>query len=189
MVERISALTGEYTIGRFGAEGEVGVTLCEVMNLTLSQVAVWPDTLAATGTIAAKAVGAPSVPGPGRATVGTAGTVLRIEPLKFWLVGANEPQLAAEQGVTLDLSHSRTHIQVFGPKAATLLNRFLPLDLRDVSFPVWAVASTTFDHVGVTVWRSGAGFELFLPRGFSLSLWEVLLQGAAQFGCEIAVPC
>jgi len=188
MVDRISALAGEYAVGRFGAQGDVGVVLREVANLTLFQVAAWPDTLAATGSKAAEAVGATAAPGPGRAVVGTSGAVLRIEPLKFWLVGANAPQVTPDQGATLDLSHSRTRLRISGPEAVTLLNRSLPLDLRDYSFPVGSVASTAFDHVGITLWRSGAGFELFLPRGFALSLWEVLLQGAAQFGCEVAVP-
>ena len=64
-------------------------------------------------------------------------------------------------------------------------NRHLPLDLRPASFPVGSVASTAFHHVGVTLWRSDDGFELFLPRGFALSLWEMLLESAAQFGGEV----
>jgi len=59
------------------------------------------------------------------------------------------------------------------------------LDLRDASFPVGSVASTAFHHVGITLYRSEAGYDLFLPRGFALSLWEMLLESAAQFGGEI----
>ena len=66
-----------------------------------------------------------------------------------------------------------------------LLNRHLPLDLGDAACPVGAVASSGFHHVGVTLWRSTAGFELFLPRGFAASLWEMLSESAAQFGAEV----
>ncbi len=185
MAERISALAGEYNPGRFGVAGEIGVIFREAPNPVLFQVAAWPDTIAAAGARAAEAVGAGEAPGPGRAMVGAAGAVLRIEPLKFWILGTGAPQFDAADGVTLDLSHSRTLVRLSGPQASTLLNRHLPLDLRDMSFPVGSVASSAFDHAGVTLWRSEAGFELFLPRGFALSLWQVLLQGAAQFGYQV----
>ncbi len=172
MVERASALDGHHKIGRFGADGDPGVTLCEVRDLTLWQVAAWPDTL---GVVSEKAA----------AAAATNGMLLHIEPLKWWLVGAQAPELQADQGAVLDLSHSRTHVKIFGPEATTLLNRHLPLDFRDASFPAGSVASTAFHHVGVTLWRSGDGYELLLPRGFAASLWQMLLESAAQFGCEI----
>ncbi|MGR3913232.1 MAG: sarcosine oxidase subunit gamma, partial [Gammaproteobacteria bacterium] len=95
------------------------------------------------------------------------------------------PALAPEHGAILDLSHSRTHLRIGGVQAATLLNRHLPLDLREASFKQGAVASSALHHAGVTLWRSARGYELFIPRGFALSLWEILLESAAQFGAEI----
>ena len=55
MAERVSALAGHTRSGRFGAEGEPGVTLSDVGGLKLHQVAAWPDTLSAVGQKAAKA--------------------------------------------------------------------------------------------------------------------------------------
>ena len=49
-----------------------------------------------------------------------------------------------------------------------------------------SVASSSTHHVGVTLWRSADGYELFMPRGFALSLWEGLVESAQQFGVEIA---
>jgi len=40
-------------------------------------------------------------------------------------------------------------------------------------------------HVGVTLWRSTTGYELFIPRGFALSSWEILFDSALQFGVEV----
>jgi len=185
MAERISALAGHVNPGRFGTDGEVGVTVREVPNLELMQVAAWPDTLATVGTKVADTVGSIEAPGPGRAATGNGCAVLRIEPLKFWMLGADAPRLGPNDGAVLDLSHSRTHLRISGPQAAILLNRHLPLDLRDMSFPVGTVASTAFDHVGITLWRTEDDFEVFLPRGFALSLWQTLLLGAAQFGCQV----
>lgn len=186
MAERISALHGHVKRGRFGAEGPVGVTLSELPGLILQQAAAWPDSLAAVGAKAAAAAGVAAAPGPGAAAVGSKGALLRVEPLKWWLVGAAAPALAPEEGATLDLSHARTRVRVSGPEAALLLNRHLPLDLREASCPVGSVASSAFHHTGVTLWRAEEGYELFLPRGFALSLWEMLLESAAQFGVEVS---
>ncbi|MEM7222924.1 MAG: sarcosine oxidase subunit gamma [Pseudomonadota bacterium] len=183
--ERTSALAGSYTAGRFGMDGEAGVVFQEMVNLSLGLVAAWPDSFAAVAALAAEAVGAEAAPGPGKTVAGTKGALLRTEPLKFWIVGAAAPELSPEQGASLDLSHSRCHLRVSGPAAAELINRHLPLDLGEASCPVGTVMASAFHHVGVTLWRSEAGFELFLPRGFALSLWEILQDSAAQFGFEV----
>ncbi len=188
MVDRISALAGYYRTGKFGILGEdqsAAVILEDIRDLVLHQVAAWPDTVEAVGTKAAKAADCKNAPGPCKAEVGKNGVLLRIEPQKWWMVGGEPPELDAEQGDTLDLSHSRTRIRIKGPEAASFLNRQLSLDLREGSFPVGSVASTVVHHVGVTLWRSDQGYELFIPRGFALSLWEGFVESATQFGLEV----
>ncbi len=185
MADRISALHGHYAHGTTGPADAAGIVLREITDLVLHQIAAWPDTLTQVGKQAAQAANVPSAPGPGAAAVSATGALLRIEPLKWWMIGGKAPQLNPEQGTTLDLSHSRTHLRISGAQAAKLLNRHLPLDLRPASFPVGTVASSALHHVGVTLWHSQHGHELFIPRGFSLSIWQVLLESAAQFGVEI----
>jgi len=185
MVERISALAGHCLPGRHGDPQRSGVVLQEIHGLVLHQVAVWPDSIDAVGRSLAGLIGVDAAAGPGAAVSGRQASMLRIEPLKWWLVGIEAPAFAAEQGMTLDLSHSRTRVRVSGGDAAEFLNRHLPLDLREASFPVGAVASSATHHVGVTLWRSADGYELFVPRGFALSLWEGFVESAAQFGLEI----
>ena len=111
--------------------------------------------------------------------------MLRIEPMKWWLIGIDAPTLDAEQGMTLDISHSRTQLRVSGDDATDFLNRHFPIDFRDSSFPEGSVASSVTHHVGVTIWHSADGYELFIPRGFALALWEGLVESAEQFGLEI----
>ena len=185
MAERVSALAGHYRPGCLGDPERTGVVLQEIPGLLLHQVAAWPDSLAEVGASLAGSIGCDAAAAPCTAATGSGGTMLRIEPLKWWLYGAEPPTLAAEQGATLDLSHSRTHLRVGGEDAAAFLNRHVPLDLRQSSFPVGAVASSVTHHVGVTLWRSADGYELFIPRGFALSLWEGFVDSAVQFGLEI----
>ena len=110
--------------------------------------------------------------------------MLRVEPLKCCLFGVTLPDLSADLGCLLDVSHARTHVRVSGSDAVTCLNRHLPIDLRDNTCPVGSVISTALHHVAITVWRSNQGFELFLPRGFAVSCWEIFLETAEQFGVE-----
>jgi len=189
MVERVSALNGHYRTGRLGDAGTCGVTLLENKNLSLIQLAAWPDTLNIVSVKAAQMVGVGQAPGPGRAEITPNGSLMRIEPLKWWLVGAAEHVLPsvmpANQGAVLNLSHSRVWLSISGPQAALFLNRHLPLDLRGDAFPVGTVASTAFHHTGVTLWRSEHAFELLVNRGFALSLWTIMLESAAQFNAEV----
>lgn len=185
VVDRESALTGHYETGRFGEADEPGVKLAEVPVSVLHQIAAWPDTVEAVGAMAARAVGTETASGPGSVVVGARGAQLRIEPLKWWLYGVEAPDVSPDEGAMLDLSHARTQIRATGPQARECLNRLIPLDLRDESFPVDSAAATAMHHVGVTLWRSRDGYDLFLPRGFAVSLWEVLFDTATQFGVEV----
>lgn len=191
MADSISALQGHLKPGRHGRSGAAGVTLCDIAGFTLTQIAGWPETMAGAARQAAKAAGSRTAPRPGKAIAGDHAALLRIEPLKWWLVceGAGAPpDLSLETCAVLDLSSSRTWLRVAGAEAATLLNHFLPLDLREVSFPAGSVASTAFHHVGVTLWRADDGYNLFLPRSFSASLRELLFESAVQYGLEITTP-
>ena len=185
MDKGISALNQSYQNGIFGKKNKKGVVLLEVQDLILYQVAAWPETLSYVGTKLAKACNLKEYPLASKALNGFQVAMLRIEPLKWWIIGGEAVELSSEEGSILDLSHSRTHIRVSGNEAISLLNRHIPIDLREISFPLNSVASTAFHHCSVTLWRSKNGYELFLPRAFALSLWEVLLESAAQFGYEI----
>ncbi len=185
---RASALAGHYDVGKFGAlgaDGEPGVVLQEVPGLVLHQVAAWPDTVEPVGKRVADAIGADQAPAPCRSVSSATGAALRVEPLKWWLSGVRAPDMDAGQGTALDISHSRTRLRITGPDAAEFLNRFLPLDLRESAFPVGSVASSVLHHVGVTLWRSPSGYEVFIPRGFALSLWQGFIEVAGQFGAEV----
>ncbi len=185
MANRVSALEGHYRKGKFGNPDGTGVTIELLPDLTLHQIAAWPETVSETGKLAALSAGVDAAPGPGQSVTSENSALLRIEPLKWWQIGREAPELLPDQGTTVDLSHSRTRLRLAGTDAAALLNRLLPLDLRESSFPEGTVASSAMHHVGVTLWRAPGGYELFIPRGFALSIWQVLFESSHQFGVEV----
>ena len=65
----------------------------------------------------------------------------RMEPLKWWLL-QKESNYPSELGTTLDLSHAFTCIIISGDQSTLLLNRHLPIDLRENMFPLASSASS-----------------------------------------------
>ena len=185
MLNRVSALDGHFQQGHFGLDGKTGVVLKLNRHLVLHQVAAWPNTIDQVGGKLASHCATDGYPGPCQSLSSGNVSLLRIEPLKWWLVGTDAPILEAEQGSCLDISHSRTCVNIEGPQSVELLNRLLPIDFRDSEFPVGSVGSSSMHHIGVTFWRNQAGYGLFMPRGFALSGWEVILASAKQFGVDV----
>ena len=108
-----------------------------------------------------------------------------MEPLKWWILD-NNLSVSEELGTSLDMSHSFTCIHISGNKSALLLNRHLPIDLRKKVFPEKSSASSAIHHVSIKLLKFSANsYYLFIPRGFALSIWEILLETSKQFGYEI----
>ena len=185
MAERISALRGYYQPGGYGRPGTPGVVMQEIPGLVMHQVAAWPQSLNSVESDLVHYMGLGQAVDPGQVSVEKKGAMLRIEPLKWWLLGSQPPAFDVEHAVIVDLSHARSHVRIGGPTAAELLNRHCPLDLRPQAFPLNSVASSMMHHVGITLWHSKHGFDVFIPRGFALSIWQVLVDTALQFGLEI----
>ena len=112
MVKRISALEGHYQKGIFGKKDKTGVILSEVQDLILYQVAAWPETLEEVGFKLAKSCNLKEYPLASKALIGSELALLRIEPLKWWIIGGEAVEFSSEEGSILDLSHSRTHIRI-----------------------------------------------------------------------------
>jgi len=185
VVNRSSALESNYLVGDNPTNNKSRLQLSEIKNLQLIQVAVWPESVNTVGSNIAHHLNLDEYALPNKAIVNNSVVMMRIEPLKWWIVGSDIPMLSSNEGTSLDLSHSYTHLEISGPSASLFLNRHLPLDLREMHFPVNSVASSAIHHVSVKLWRADTGYHLFIPRGFALSLWEIFLKTASQFGYEI----
>jgi len=170
-----------------GVIGAAGVTLEEISGFGMVQISAWGATLAQTGAEVAAMAGCAQAPMPGQSVAGSKAVVLRVEPLKWWLVTPpraviSASKLAPDVGAVLDMQDSRCWLRVGGDHAEILLNHFLPLNLRPSAFPVRAVASTVFHHVGVTLWREEKHFNMLIPRSSAQSLCELLFESARQYG-------
>jgi heterotetrameric sarcosine oxidase gamma subunit len=146
----------------------------------------------AVGEALAGIVGADAAPGPLQSATGAKGTLLRVQPFVWWLTRADEAtasaamEIDAEQGTSLDLSHSRTVIRIEGGHARDLLNRGLPTDLRPESFPDGGFAGGAIHLVGVNLHHRNGGYDLYVSRGFAITLWEFLTETAAQWGYQVS---
>ena len=185
MVNRISALDNHFETSKQSIEGKINLTFTRKIDLKIIQIAAWPDTVTKVESIISKHLKISSLPKANNVIENNSVVIMKIEPLKWWILGSDIPLFSTEEGTTLDLSHSFTNIEISGPKSKVFLNRFLPLDLRDNSFKVNNMASTAIHHVSVKLWHSQNSFHLFIPRGFALSLWKTFMESAKQFGYEI----
>ena len=108
-----------------------------------------------------------------------------MEPLKWWLFNRGI-EISEEIATTLDMSHAFTGIEIKGDSSKLFLNRHVPIDLRNKNFPDLSSASTAIHHVSVKLFKiSSNNYYLYIPRGFALSIWEILLETADQFGYEV----
>ena len=186
MTSPLSALNNR---AQLAAAATPQIRLHEVHPFSLIQISAWPDRLDRVGHLAATAAGCSAVARPGRSLTGGGQHLLRVEPLKWWVISERKnmhlPDIDRQLGTVLDLSHSRTWLRLSGDKTPTLLNHFLPIDLRESAFATGAVASTALHHVGVTLWREASAYSLLIPRSFALSLWELVTETAQQYGVAV----
>lgn len=75
----------------------------------------------------------------------------------------------------VDISHRQTGLIVKGPKAASLLNAGVPLDLSLAAFPSGMVTRTIFEKAEIVLWRLDAEtFHVEVWRSFAPYLLALL---------------
>ena len=174
-LERQSAILD--TLPRIGDK----IALAVHRNPVLYQLVAWPEGLAAIAEQAAELAGCATAAAPGRAVIGTHAGLLRVAPLKWWLIGAPAPPLPVNAGASLDLSHAYTCIHLTGAASASLLNRHISIDLRPAQFTSGRVATTLWHGSAVTLWRNEDDWRLFIPRSFARDLVTMLAISAEQW--------
>ena len=106
------------------------------------------------------------------------------EMLEDWLQTAHSEWNVHVTPVTGGL----TSINVAGPKSRTLLERLVTgIDLSSEAFPYFSVRKGTVASVdNCIIWRIGftgeLSYELHVPSGFALHVWETLLEVGADLG-------
>ena len=185
MLNRNSALIEKYNIGKYPFDDNIEIILSENRNLIIQQIAAWPDEISNIEKFFSDQLGVQNNIDFNKGEILKDNSLWRMEPSKWWLLGTSI-EVPENLGTSLELSHAFTSISIEGKKSDILLNRHLPLDLRLDNYPINSSASSAIHHVSVKLFRiKEEEFRLFIPRGFALSIWEILLETASQFGYEI----
>ena len=185
MLKRYSTLDSNYLSGRYPFDNKTNITFKELNNLNLQQIACWTNTLSDMQNFFQKELQINNTPNFNKGIIEKKFSLWRMEPLKWWLLNKNI-NLTEDLGTSLDLSHAFTCINISGNYASLLLNRYLPIDLRKDIFTEASSASSAMHHVSIKLIKFSANnYYLFIPRGFALSIWEILIETSKQFGYEI----
>lgn len=188
--ERLSPFGPDLEPGRHGAPGGVPVTMAE-RRVDIVQVMAGHGADAT----AASAIGS-ALPGPGKAEIAGSSMTVWIQP-SGWLVirprgaeGALAKTMAASAGDTVavvDQGHGRAVLRLSGAKARDVLSKGCRVDLHPRVFAAGSAATTSIDHITMTIVQVDATptYDLVLPASFAEAFTDWLRMSAAEFGYEI----
>lgn len=126
------------------------------------------------------ALGISDLPPPGSSAGGTN----RLLPIGsgIWLLHAEAPPPLQEAfEVAIDVTGAWTRIAIGGAGAPALMAKGCALDLHPRAFPIDACAGAGFAGMRTIIRRAEDGFELLVGRSYALSLWEWLVDAAAEY--------
>ena len=182
---RHSALETLYKVRKYSTSAKKSLTFKEIKNIEITQIICWPEKIEELNNFLINNLNIKMVPSFNKGIVFENKSLWRMEPLKWWLFN-KEIKISDQIATTLDISHAYTSIEIKGDNSTLFLNRHLPIDLRTKNFPNLSSASTAIHHVSVKLFKISSNiYCLYIPRGFALSIWEILLETADQFGYEV----
>ncbi len=199
MVERVSALAAIYRPGSFGAIGPngPGIVVAERRPLAVVQVAARAEEGRAVRDALAGALGVAPDPAANRAATHGATTLLWSGPER-WLVVEPEREerdldallraaLAGTSAAVTDLGNGRTTLRIAGPRGRELLAKGSAIDFHARAFPVGTCAQGLLGHVGALFHAvdDAPSFDLHIARSYAQTVWEWLIEAAAEYGGEI----
>lgn len=180
MLARRSPVADLARPGRYGAPGEPGASLREVVPATLLALSVHGagnDTLA--------------LPAAGTFTVSGSGIIAWVGPGQYLAFEFGEGSgLLPQDGKGIsatDLSGSRLMLRVSGPQAREGLSKLVPVDLHPDAFTTGRSAPTVIAHMPVLVLQTDASptYLLICYRSFGRSLWRTVTAALTPQGYTI----
>ena len=131
------------------------------------------------------------------ASDGSGTAVLWLSPDEFLAIGPDEADtgtapeqwaarladaLASRPGQAVDVSANRTTLELSGPRARSVLEKSVELDLHPRVFPVGAAVVTLLGTSGVLLWRIGEDTWRVMPRAsFATHVVRWLLDGMREY--------
>lgn len=193
----VSPLAGVLVAERHGAAaGRAGVVLAELGDFSLVQIMARRGGWAQTAKVARARFGV-APPARPAAVFGNGAVLVWSGPDQFLALADRdtEPSLGelreafAGAASLSDQSDGRCLIRLTGTRVREALAKLSSLDLHDSAFPVGSAAATSIDHTNVSLWRGpdgpgGATYDLLVFTSFASSLWNTILDAAAEYGVE-----
>ena len=190
---RRSALASVYTPGPFGIEASLpGITLAERTSLSLV-IAECAEGDNAEVSALSKALGV-AMPDAGQSSNGDDRRMIWLAPGKWMIVGKDQTYgetasilaSSCKTAAINDVSSSRTVIRATGANVRDILAASCTIDLHPSVFTPCMSATTTLDHVGVTMdCRDTDTFDLYVSRAYAVSFWEWLTEASEEYGGEV----
>jgi len=181
---RSNALDGYFTEDKTSTDTS-NIRFEIIREHKITQLVVWPDTIDVFQNHIASLPISGDFMKPGKVSELNHAKLVRIEPLKWWALDNYQEEfntISEQIALPLDLSHSWVQLKITGLYATRILSHHIPVDLREKQFPVGNLVTTSMHHVGVKLCRNHGDWRFFIPRSFSVSLWQMLCDTAQQYG-------
>lgn len=194
---RRSPLEGIRESGEFGTIpfSGPGIRLEERAPYSLVQIEARADALPVLNEAMAVAIGAAPSLEPNRSVAAGKSRILGTGTNRWLVIEPEERDLAAHLRATLpeavavtDLGHARTALRVSGRDTRMLLAKGTAIDLHPSAFGVDRSRMTSLFHASVLIECRSADpvYDIYVHRSYAVHLWEMLLDGALEFGCYVA---
>ena len=181
-LERVFAAKAIILTSHASAHGAVDVVIAERRQFYLTQLSCFPNQQAALKKELASH-GISDLPHFSQVKKGKKALAARVEMDKIWLISDTAITLANKAFYPLDLSSARNCIRLSGPRAADVMARLCAVDFRDKSRVFFA---SSIHHVGVHIHHHDDCFDIYMPRSFSASLADLIIDIARQYHVQMA---
>ncbi len=178
------------------ADGFAGVAISERRPGSIVEVGFWPNGAAAVSAALRGVLSCDGLPDIGRASAQPGSFAMRLAPGRLMAV-CQAPDIAAElesalpatAGAVANVSDGRAGVRIAGPRARTVLQKGIAIDLDPSAFTPLSVVQTGIHHMGATVLRLDAEtFDVFVLRGFARSFWDWLTEFGGRMRLESRRP-
>ena len=181
-LEALFARQSDSLEGRQKATGTADVIIAERRGMAILQMSFFPSQMAAFKT-QLSAFGITDIPAFSQVKKGKNLIAARVEMEKVWLISDALPKGGKAAFYPLDLSSARAVVRVQGAKASDVMARLCAVDFRDKTRTFFG---TAIHHVPVHIHHQDGVFDIYMPRSYSASLTELLVDIARQYHVQMA---
>jgi sarcosine oxidase subunit gamma len=197
-LQRRSALANVYQVGRFGAtQPSPGITVQQQQNLSIIQVAAYPDTAHKTAQMIQAFCDLAPADQPRQGVIQERLHILWNGPQRWWIVQPEDAtdttrlaRLRADLGVDAAVSeHSQGRIvlRLQGLAVRDLLSKGSAVDFHPMRFQAGWCRPLALDHFDVQLHclDDSASVDIYIARSLAVSFWEWLLDACGEFGVDV----